>query len=572
MESNRKLLEEIKSKVDIVDVISEHVDVRKAGKSFKALCPFHSEKTPSFVISAEKQVFHCFGCGVGGDIVAFVMKKEGVEFIDALKMLAERAGVAMPESGGFGAGAEGRGAAQKVLLSAMQYYSATLKKSDRAQNYLKERAISDEIIAKFNIGYAPEGRDHLYRHLKKAGFNDADIKKSGVISYSDGGAFDFFRGRAMFPIMDARGAPIAFGGRVTSEAQPKYINSPETALFKKRAALFGLDIARAAISKTGYAVVVEGYFDVLTCHAYGFENVVAPLGTALTEEHAVILKRFAQNFLFVFDGDKAGVSAARRSMHMATRMEFSAKALLLPGGADPDGFLRDRGAEEMKRLMQSSGGFIDFMLTTGGRDLENLREIKETVILVGDSILKGRLISELAQKASIPEAVLWEDVKRHKPDPRLANNPRAANTKPKFDNDEKFLLRIYLAHPDMARKIDRAISPDEVGAGLFKKVFQALHGADFSPSLDSLHGVCTPDEIDYISGLMLDDTGRMLNPQSDLETVEKNTADCIRNIRRNNLKKTLSALDEKIRQAATDQEKFDLHREKMRIKGELTRI
>jgi DNA primase len=566
----QKLLEEIRSKVDIVDVISEHVDVRKAGKNFKALCPFHSEKTPSFSISAEKQMFHCFGCGAGGDIVGFVMKKEGVEFLDAVKMLAERAGVAMPEAGGYGAGAEGRGAAQKVLRAAMQYYSSTLKKSDRALNYLRERGLSDESIVKFSLGYAPDGRDHLYRHLKKSGFTDADIKKSGVVNYSESGPFDFFRGRIMFPIMDARGAPIAFGGRVTSDAQPKYINSPETALFKKRSALFGLDIARAAIAKTGYVAVVEGYFDVLTCHAHGFENTAAPLGTALTEEHADVLKRLARNFLFVFDGDKAGVAAARRSMHMAARMEFSAKALLLPGNADPDGFLRDRGAPEMKRLMQNSLGFVDFMITTGGLGLENLREIKETVMFVGDSILKGRLISELAQKASIPEAVLWEDVKRSRPDTRRANAPAAAKTRLKSDTDEKLLLRIYLSHPDMALKINHAISPDEIGAGLFRKVFEALHGIDTTPSIDSLHGVCTHDEIDYISGLMLDDLGQMLDPLIDRETVEKNADDCIRNIRRNNLKKTLSDLDEKIRAASGDEEKFDLHREKMRIKGELT--
>src|SRR5690606_32206225 len=359
------------SRVDIVDVISRYLKLKKAGANYLGLCPFHGEKTPSFTVSPAKQFYHCFGCGAHGNAIGFLMAYSALGYVDAVKDLAASVGLQVPEERPRSREQIGEDLArqkretdlQAVMERAMDFYRAELKKSPRAIDYLKGRGLTGEIAARFRIGYAPDGWRSLERAFER--YDDRALVECGLVVENDGKRYDRFRDRVMFPIFNARGATIGFGGRVLGEGEPKYLNSPETPLFEKGREIYGLVQAREAIRTSGRALVVEGYMDVVALAQYGIGYAVATLGTATTPVHVAKLLRLADELVFSFDGDAAGRKAAWKALEVALPLAPDHKPirfLFLPEGEDPDTYVRKHGREAFESLVRSAQTASQFLL------------------------------------------------------------------------------------------------------------------------------------------------------------------------------------------------------------------
>ncbi|MBF0516751.1 MAG: DNA primase [Nitrospirae bacterium] len=531
--------QEIKSRIDIVDIISDYVGLNKSGTSFKGLCPFHAEKTPSFVVSPEKQVFYCFGCGMGGDVITFVMKEDGISYNEAIRKLAERAGVKLTPLNAQNV--QEREVLLQIHKSAAAFFRGHLRKSEKALGYLQRRGIAKESIERFSIGAAPEGWDGLLRHLHKEGFHDRHLRLCGVVVYKENSQFDFHRDRIVFPIHNASGDIVAFGGRaIEKDFEPKYLNSPETPIFQKKRVLFGLNAAKEAMKTAKHAIIVEGYIDVVMCHQYGFANVVAPLGTALTEDHVRLLQRFTKEVIVVFDGDEAGIRAAKRAMPVILKEGLVVKALLLPHNSDPDSFLCSRGAGEFKGLLSAASSYVEFMLRNGGYGVDNLREIYDTLAVAQDTVLRAQLVEELSNKASISESVLRRKLKERSKPTRLTR----AVVRSGQMLDEEVLLGAYLSAQDSVEMFKPLMGLLElIENELIRRIFSELFSGSITPTIEGLSEICTEDEIAYIAGLIV-------NPNVEKEHIEKNVGDCIKNLRKKWLKRKLDEIQDKINKAS----------------------
>ncbi|MBF0519807.1 MAG: DNA primase [Nitrospirae bacterium] len=535
----QRVRDDIKSRLDIVDLISKYVNLKRSGANFKGLCPFHSEKTSSFTVSPVRQVFHCFGCGAGGDLFTFVMKEEGLAYLDALKQLAEQAGVKI-DSNFYpqGMGTEGRQEYLNIHAEAREFFRTIFKKSEKANSYLRLRGLSDESLDVFSIGFAPDSKDMLYKHLKSRGHLDGKILETSLVSIRENMPFDVFRRRIMFPIDTAKGQTIAFGGRALDDVPPKYLNSSETPLFKKKRTLYGLSQAYDAISKARSVVIVEGYLDVIMCHQYGIKNVVAPLGTALSEEHATLLKRSADEVVVLFDGDEAGVRAARRAISLISKKGLIARGVVIPGKNDPDSLLRQDGQPALTGLLSHSMGFVDFMLFTGGNGIENLREIYRTIEDVEDTVLRGRLITELSKKGAISETTLRDSVKSR------TTNQNKEITIQSYNRlvDEEILFNAYMGFEDVRETIAANLDLGMLENTTLKKVFAGLFEGLLNPTTDSILAVCTEEEISYITSLMV-------QPYVDTENVVQNVSDCLKNMKKKIYLRTIAEINGKIKMA-----------------------
>ena len=357
------LVEEVRSRNDVVDVIGSYVRLQKKGNSYMGLCPFHSEKTPSFSVSRSKQMYHCFGCGVGGNVITFVMEYENFSFVEALKMLAERVGVALPEaeySPEEKRQASIKGRLLEIHKVAAKYYFYQLK-SERgriAYDYLKNREISDETMVKFGLGYSNKTSNDLYLYLKSLGYEDEILKLSGLVTLDEKrGANDKFWNRVMYPIMDINNKVIGFGGRVMGDGMPKYLNSPETKIFDKSRNLYGMNLART--SRKDHLIICEGYMDVIALHQAGFNNAVASLGTAFTGLQANLMKRYTKEVLVCYDSDGAGTQAALRAIPILKEAGLGVKVINMKPYKDPDEFIKALGAEEFqKRIDDAQNSFF----------------------------------------------------------------------------------------------------------------------------------------------------------------------------------------------------------------------
>src|SRR5437868_278280 len=367
----QEFIQSLLGRVDIVDVVDRYVKLKKAGANFQALCPFHNEKSPSFSVSPSKQFYHCFGCGAHGNAIGFLMEYQGLAYPEAIRALAETVGMAVPETRVRSDRPAEAPALAARMLDALAYYRAELKKSRAAIDYLKGRGVSGEIAARYGIGYAPEGWQNL-----AAVFSDyaaGELKDTGLVIDSEpaGGAekksrrYDRFRHRVMFPILDARGNVIGFGGRIIGEGEPKYLNSPETPLFEKGRELYGLYQARRAIRDANQVIVVEGYMDVVALAQHGVENAVATLGTATTPVHVGKLLKLAEHVVFCFDGDAAGRKAAWRALEVSLPVAADNKPmrfLFLPEADDPDTFIRREGKDAFEALVARAPTLSTFLL------------------------------------------------------------------------------------------------------------------------------------------------------------------------------------------------------------------
>lgn len=534
------LLEELKSRLDIVDIISDYVELRRLGKNYKGLCPFHSEKTPSFIVSPDKQIFHCFGCGAGGNILSFVMRYENLSLSETVRLLAKKAGI---DPGEYKFERKDEGLKDKLIdihKEAKKAFSENLKRSREALAYLKNRGINEETINKFSIGYALKNWHSLCIHLRNKGVPDSLMLQSGLAASGEKGVYDVFRDRIIFPISDIQGNVIAFGGRVMDDSMPKYLNSPDTALFKKSATLYGLDHAKDGIRKNGYAIIVEGYFDVAVCHQFGLNNAAAPLGTALTAGHLQKLRRFTKKAVMVFDGDAAGKAAAKRSLPLLLEQGVAAKILLLPENDDPDSFLRRDGAKSFDALLSKAHPVIGFLLHDSGKEkTEAIHEALETIAYAKDTIMKEEFLRELSEKTGVRETVIREELSRVskklatkaevKEDLRSASNKADAN----IYGEEFLLLSAVLAFPDRYNDILSLVSLEEFRSSMVGELLKKMGKA--AGSVDLMLPSLTDEEKKLATRLAV-------NPGFDIENVDKNIDDCVRKI-------IMRRHDEQIRQA-----------------------
>ena len=360
-----RFLDELIARTDIVDLVSESVRLTKKGRNYWGLCPFHSEKTPSFSVSADKQIFKCFGCGKGGGAINFVMEMENLPFRDAVEVLAKRAGLEMPaDTGGPSAGARAR--REKLLAinkQAARTFHQWLYEPEGAQGleYLRKRGLSQRTLTRFGLGFAPDRWDALIEALAQEGYDKRDLLDAGLaVNNKDGRIYDRFRNRVMFPIIDIRGEVIGFGGRVMDDSTPKYLNSPDTPVYNKSRNLFALNIAKK--SKAGRVILTEGYMDTISLHQAGFDSAVASLGTSLTAEHAQLLSRYFPEAIISYDGDGAGIAAAQRAIPLLEKAGLKVRVLRVTGAKDPDEFIKAYGRDAFARLLDQSENQVDYRL------------------------------------------------------------------------------------------------------------------------------------------------------------------------------------------------------------------
>lgn len=431
---------EIKNSADIVEMVSEVVHLKKAGKNFVGLCPFHTEKTPSFTVSPEKQIFYCFGCGAGGNIFSFLMKNDGLAFPEAARSLARKYGIDIPSRSLTPEQKKRMGERESLLKinrQAMDFFSRALRHGTSGQvamAYLKKRDLSSDIIDRFNIGYAPKGWDHLLNFFSKKGVPLARVEKSGLIlRKKDGhGYYDRFRDRIVFPIIDVNQAVIGFGGRVMDDNLPKYLNSPETSVYNKSRSLYGLHISKDKCRKAQTVYIVEGYLDLLTLHQHGIENAVATLGTALTVDHVRMLSRYVPRMILVYDSDEAGIRSALRCIDTFWKehVDFSrgdvfreekadTHILVLPDGHDPDSYLRENGAGPFEKAASRAPGIISFLieqsigmhgLSTEGK-IRVVTDLKRPLAAINDNVARALYIKQLAERIGLEENIILEKVR-----------------------------------------------------------------------------------------------------------------------------------------------------------------
>jgi DNA primase len=525
MKSDR-LLEEIKSRIDIVEFISDYVTLRKSGQNFKGLCPFHSEKTPSFMVSTAKQIFHCFGCGAGGDAVSFLMKQENLSFGEALRYLAKKANISVAD---YGAGRDGLGEKREKILrineEAMKFFMRNLHDSATATSYLEKRGIDEESLSRFCIGYALAEKDMLIRHLKKKGFDDSLLSYTGLFVSDARGRRDLFRGRIIFPIVSIKNDVIAFGGRVMDNSLPKYINSPETEIFKKSDTLFAINLAKEEIRKKAYTIIVEGYLDAIICHQYGFRNTVAPLGTALTSRQLQKLKLLCKRAVLVFDGDDAGISAARRSLAILCENDFKAKVLLLPEGEDPDSFLRKNGSRSFQKMLSTAMSMIEFFLhTSKGEKTDSVREALSAISTVKDPIMADEMVRELADRSRISESVLRNELEKAKRSP--AARPSEVKRPPvrTVNREEFLLLSALISSPEKAVQVLPELDIEEFMDERIRSIFRRIETLSGRITLNTLLAGADDAERALITELSL-------KPGFDAEHIDRNIEDCLTKLR-----------------------------------------
>ena len=422
----REIIDEVRMQNDIVEVISQYVPLKQKGSSYFGLCPFHNEKTASFSVNSEKQFYYCFGCGAAGNVFSFLMEMENLDFPEAMKKLAERAHITLPEpekSAQVIAAEQTKQRLFDIHTAAGRYFYDCLqeKQGEQARAYLTKRQMDPRMARKFGIGYSPDSYDALFKHLKEKGFTLSDILKSGlVLENKDGkGYHDRFRGRLMFPIFDVQGRVVGFGGRILAKGEPKYLNSPETILFSKSRNLYGLNFAKAA--KKRELILVEGYMDMLSIYQAGFKNVVASLGTAFNNDHARTLKRFADDVILLYDSDEAGTNAALRAIPVLEKNGFRVKVTQVPDGKDPDEFIKKKGAAEFSKLLINAVHYISFEIACIQRkyNLKNpehrvrfATEAAETLAKLDSEIERNVYLGEVSRVTGVEEEAIRSEIQK----------------------------------------------------------------------------------------------------------------------------------------------------------------
>lgn len=459
----RETIEEVRSRNDIADVIGSYLSLKNAGTRFKALCPFHKEKSPSFTVSPDRQIYHCFGCGAGGDVIRFVQEYEKVDFMTALKMLADRAGMELSlEEGGEGGGADKRKLFQIHEGVAQLYQRILLEHESGAAGraYLASRALKPETVKDFQIGFAPDRFDALEKWAKQKKIPLELMEQAGLMIKSDkrSGYYDRFRNRLMFPIRDEAGRVIGFSGRaiVKDEKSGKYVNSPETPLFHKSRVLFAIDKARRAMAESRTAIVCEGQIDAIRCHEAGLTNVVASQGTALTADHARMIRRYADEVILVLDADAAGQNAALKSSAAFIAEELSVRIASLPAGEDPDSLVRDHGADALRSRVASAVSALDFLIDvmtgkeTPGNEAGLMRTARAVQALIAQApgaVQRDRMVKHASGRLGVSPSALQRDLVRKKERPAPPAAPEIPAVPVQHPAEEVEIVQMLLLHP-----------------------------------------------------------------------------------------------------------------------------
>lgn len=529
-------LQELKLRSDITEIASSYVNLKRHGRNMVGLCPFHGEKTPSFNIYTESGSFYCFGCGAGGDVITFIMKIENLDYVEAVKFLAQRAGMEMPENTYDDSLSKLRMRIYEANREAARFFHATLL-SQRGQsglNYLRGRALSDRTIRHFGLGFADDDWNSLCNHLKNKGFSEYEIYSANLAfkRKNGNGIYDRFVNRVMFPIIDLRGNVIAFGGRIMTDEKPKYLNTSDTPVFKKSENLFSLNNAKSSGTRT--LILCEGYMDVIALNQAGFTNAVATLGTALTNEQAVLMKRYADEVIICYDADGAGQKATARAIDILRNAGLPIKILTVPSGKDPDEFIRSKGENgpaAFKLLIEKCGNDIEYRLmklkenynlnTTDGK-VAFLNEAVKIVATIESPIERDVFASKLCAELEIDKNAFLEQISKVKRRDRRENIKKETRQiqaelngqsdkinrehykKPRSSSAEEALLVYLINNPDYANSISERITPDKFSNSLIKRYYEYVLGkikSGYEP-LTSVSSDFNSDEVSYLYKLI----------------------------------------------------------------------
>jgi len=493
MRYSEEVIEEVRMKNDIVDVISGYVKLQKKGSNYFGLCPFHNEKSPSFSVSPAKQMYYCFGCGAGGNVLTFIMEYENYSFSEALKVLADRSGVKLPVAE-YSKEAREQEDLRSTLLEvnklAASYFYYQLKKpqGEAGYRYLRDRQLSDETITRFGLGYSNKTSDDLYRYLKGKGYDDGLLKQSGLVTIEERGTYDKFWNRVMFPIMDVNNRVIGFGGRVMGAGEPKYLNSPETKLFDKSRNLYGLNYAR--LSREKYILICEGYMDVIAMHQAGFTNAVASLGTAFTTQHAQLLKRYTDKVVLTYDSDGAGVKAALRAIPILKEAGISIRVLNMQPYKDPDEFIKNLGAEEFRqRIEEARNSFLfeidvlkkNYKMDDPEQKTEFYNQVARKLLEFPEALERENYLEAVSREYFIN----YEDLKRlvnrlgaslgpsvsaQREEEGSLKSQRKKEKEDGVKQSQRLLLTWLIENPLLFDKIEGVITPDDFIEELYHKV------------------------------------------------------------------------------------------------------
>lgn len=497
------VIQKVKDENNIVDVISETVKLKRTGRNYVGLCPFHHEKTPSFSVSEEKQIYKCFGCGEAGNVITFVMKTKNMSFPEAVKLLAERANIDLEYDGNKN-GSRGNSFEKlyRLNVEAARYFFSCLNRNERARNYLLNREITVNTMRKFGLGYSVDSWNAMLRYLKRKGFTELDMLSDGlIIKNRQGNYYDRFRNRIIFPVFDYRGRIIGFGGRVMDDSKPKYLNSPETALFKKGTNLYGLNFAiKDNTSKS--LIMVEGYMDCISLHQGGITNTVASLGTALTTGQAKLMKRYADRIIIAYDADTAGQMATLRGLNILKNAGLDVRVLMIPSGKDPDEFIRKNGKEEFLKLVEKSLPLTDYRIESIRKslnpdDYESKIKYTERVLTVlkdVDPIENEIYIKKLSEETGIRLQVLYDMLNGNiQKSTKKASNMNTDEyfgqklyLEPAYLKAERSLLKLILQDNDALKYVRDNLNEDELILESHKKIYKYIFE---SSSLDKSHRI-----------------------------------------------------------------------------------
>ena len=543
-----ELVEEIRDRSDIVEVISDRVLLKKSGANYKGLCPFHSEKTPSFTVSPAKQIFHCFGCNEGGNVYQFVMKIENLSFPDSVLLLARRYGINIVEQKVKGVNSSQKNTLYDVNAMAAEFFQrqlSELPQGKTAREYLRKRGITENIIESFKIGYASPSWDGVHQFLKKKGIS-ADIQNSaGLIKEREngGGYVDRFRERIIFPISDSEGRIVGFGGRVLNDtdSRPKYLNSPETLVYKKGNILYGLHITKDLIRKSKDAFLVEGYFDLITAYQHGIKNVIATSGTALTEDHARLLRRYTETVTLVFDGDEAGSNASNRGGIVLLNGGVKVKVIPLPQGNDPDSFIREKKGDGFFNISKGSKPFMEYIINkeSAESDLKSIdgrvkciNAVIPFLSLMNNSVEKSMYISSLAEKTGVSEKAIMDEMSKNKVKDKAKVKEVLTSTSSSSSNKaERILVQLMLLDNKNIEKIKKHISVDDFKDNDMAKISSLLFTLSESNDNIAISHIMDKLSEDKLKKLI----SEMVFEDIEYQDVDKNISDCIRYIKKNRI-------------------------------------
>ncbi|MFH1593369.1 MAG: DNA primase [Candidatus Omnitrophota bacterium] len=552
-------IEKILDKLDIAEVVSAYIPLKKVGNNFKANCPFHKEKTPSFVVSASKQIYHCFGCGAGGNAIGFVMKHENMGFIDALKMLADKAGIALPRSSFDD---DSRDSLAQALHGAndiaCNLFQENLQEGfgKAAYGYFLKRGIEARIIKHFRLGFAEDSWQGLVNHARSKSILPDNLEQAGLAikNESSGNHYDRFRNRVLFPIFDQRSRILGFGARALDNSNPKYINSPETHIYTKGKHLYGLNFAKESIRKQNYAIIVEGYFDLIMPFQHDIKNIVATLGTALTVDQIGALKRFTENAIMVYDSDKAGQEATLRGLDLLLEEDMNVRVAILPTGSDPDSFIRTNGKDAFMEILKVSKDLFDYKLGTLTAKFKKneprgkariVREMLPTLDRIRNAVLRSGYLKKMSEELDIDEEAIRAESKKLKADRTYRKDAKRVSEERSENYTETMLLAMALEDTNYISRIERELGfgvfKDKVIVGVLEKILAlSQKGKKITPGQLLTHFEDKESEEIISKAICLADM---------IDDKERVISDCFRHIKRHGLKDALNNMQFKIREA-----------------------